>query len=180
MRLSVDPTMSDDPEQLCELSGVRQHADEAKRRWFFTRSMDLIVWVDEFDRPFKFQLCYEKRTTEYALTWEPEKGFDHAVVDSGPTNASKNVTPILRRSDDTFDREYLLGLFQVSNSNLPPSVGGLVSEALSLYPSSPIAPGRRPVVLLPTVPSARRPATTNIILGVIMIAAVIAFAWATS
>ena len=178
--------MSDEPEHLRELSGVRQYADEAKRRWFFAPGLDLIVWVDKLDRPFKFQLCYEKRTTEYALTWGSAQGFDHALVDNGQGNAAMDVTPILRRTDDSFDREYLLGLFQVSNANLPPSVGGQVSEALLLYPSSPTAPGRRPDVRHAAVPSTRRPTTTKnthwtiMIMAVAVAVAVVAVAWATS
>lgn len=143
--------MSDGPEQFRELSGVRQHADEPKRRWFFTPAMGLIVWVDELDRPFKFQLCYDMRVAEYALTWETGKGFNHALVDGGEGGPGINRTPILC-SDQPFDKSNLLPLFEVSSSSLPTSIGSLVSEALMLYPSSPIAAGKRPM-LSPAVQS---------------------------
>lgn len=137
--------MSGGTEQFRELSGVRQYADEPKRRWFVAPTMDLIVWVDEFDRPFKFQLCYEVRVTEYALTWETGRGFNHALVDGGEGNPVMNRTPILRNNNAPFDKAYLLGLFQVSNANLPTSIGSLVSEALELFPSSPTVAGKRPM-----------------------------------
>lgn len=138
--------MTVETEPFRELAGVRQYTDEPRRRWFFAPTMDLIVWVDECDRPFKFQICYEVKTAEYALTWESGQGFDHALVDRAKGDASMNRTAILRK-DDTFDKEYLLALFQNANSNLPPDIGGLVLEALTLYPSSPAAPGRRPALL---------------------------------
>lgn len=137
--------MIDRPEQFRELADVRQHVGEPKRRWFVGPGMDLIVWFDEWDRPFKFQLCYEVWLSEYALTWEAGRGFNHARIDSGEHTAGIRGTPILCDDKTPFDQTYLMGLFQTSNSNLPTEIKGLVSEALRLYPSSPMVSGRRPL-----------------------------------
>lgn len=138
--------MNDEVEQFRELADVRQHANEPKRRWFFAPAMDLTVWVDELERPFKFQLCYEKRPAEYALTWEAGRGFNHALVDRGEGSPAMAPSPILRNDDEPFEKTYLLALFQASYANLPTSIGSLVSDALMLYPSSPAVAGRRPVL----------------------------------
>lgn len=146
---------SDNPELFRELAGVRQYANEPKRRWFITPGMDLIVWVDELDRPFKFQLCYETQAAEYALTWEALRGFNHAMVDDGERT---NRTPILC-GDAPFEKSYLLELFKASNAGLPADIGGLVLEALTLYPASPVAAGVRPAPLplaLDAHPGAKR------------------------
>ena len=136
--------MSDAPEPFRELAGVRQHVDEPKRRWFVAPAMDLIVCVDEYDRPFKFQLWYEVWRTEYALTWETGRGFNHALVNTGKGATGVSMTPILGFDYAPFDQPYLLELFQVSYSGLPTNIGSLVLEALTLYPSSPTVAGKRP------------------------------------
>lgn len=132
--------MRDASEQFRELSHVRQHVGEARRRWFVAPAMDLIVWFDELDRPFRFQLCYEVWMTEYALTWEAGRGFNHALVDGGDGGSGESRTPILC-GDEPFEKSYLVELFHASNADLPENIGSLVSEALMLYPSSPVVAG---------------------------------------
>src|SRR5438309_10513940 len=56
---------------------------EERRRWFASADLDLIVWFDDADSPIAFQLCYDKLRSERALTWKPDTGFVHMVVDSG-------------------------------------------------------------------------------------------------
>ncbi len=136
--------MSETPDQFRELAHVRQHTDEPKRRWFVAPGMDLIAWVDEYERPFKFQLWYAKRPTEFALTWESGRGFNHAEVDGGEARPAASMTPILNNDDAPFDQSYLLELFQASHATLPTDIGSMVLEALQRYPSSPAVAGRRP------------------------------------
>jgi hypothetical protein len=61
--------------ELVELRSVRQDPDGAKRRWFRASGTDLIVWLDERELPYGFQLCYERGAREFALTWTNEQGF---------------------------------------------------------------------------------------------------------
>jgi hypothetical protein len=56
---------------------------------------DLIVWYADDGRIHGFQLCYDKRGDERALTWTGEKGFQHHRVDDGDSFPTKNGTPIL-------------------------------------------------------------------------------------
>lgn len=128
---------------LREVSRVSQVRFEPKRRWFSAQGMDLIVWVDESNRPFSFQLCYEKGAREFALTWEVEKGFDHSFVDSGEQKPTRNNSPILRPGG-ALDSVYVSKLFEEASANVPTAVRDLVSEALRSYPNSPTTPGRRP------------------------------------
>jgi hypothetical protein len=43
---------------LHELTYIKQHEGEPKRRWFEDEYFDLVIWVDEKDDIIEFELCY--------------------------------------------------------------------------------------------------------------------------
>jgi hypothetical protein len=50
------------------------------------------------------QLCYDKSSTERAVTWSPPRGHEHFRVDAGEDSPLRNETPLLvadvsKRSD---------------------------------------------------------------------------------
>ena len=45
---------------LSEIKNARQVPGEGKRRWFRDDDFDLIIWYDDSDTVFGFQLCYDK------------------------------------------------------------------------------------------------------------------------
>lgn len=69
--------------------------DEVTRRWFSTKSCDLILWNDRRGDLCGFQLCYDKSNDERAFTWHKGRGYSHTRVDAGESIATKNRTPIL-------------------------------------------------------------------------------------
>jgi hypothetical protein len=70
------------------------HPDKDVRRWFSDGAMDLIVWTETGKIKY-FQLCYDKRGTERAVTWFRGRGFIHERIDDGEKDPEKNQTPIL-------------------------------------------------------------------------------------
>jgi hypothetical protein len=126
-------------------SASRPSRMEPRRRWFRASGIDLYVWIDESDHPFAFQLCYEKGVHEFALTWETERGFTHAKVDSGSGAGLHSSSQLLVGSSEP-DLGHIKQNFSRVSEGLPPLIRSLVSDALELYPSSPTAPGRRPVL----------------------------------
>jgi len=124
-------------------TATRQGLIESKRRWFHTRGMDLFVWIDDSDEPFRFELCYPKGAHELSLRWEVERGFEHALVDSG-SGAGLHTSSQLLGGDAEPDIPYIAELFTNVAANVPTQVKNLVAEALRLYPQSPVVIGRRP------------------------------------
>ncbi len=76
-------------------SPVRQIPGDLPRRWMSDDYFDLIVWYSDDGCIHGFQLCYDKRGDERALTWTQDNGFQHHRVDTGESSAVSNSTPIL-------------------------------------------------------------------------------------
>lgn len=66
-----------------EIQGVRQDDPFTTRRWFQDDYFDLWTWHGEDEGIVAFQLCYDKRQDERALTWREGHGFDHLRVQTG-------------------------------------------------------------------------------------------------
>lgn len=65
---------------LTENKSVRQRPDEGYRRWFTSRDYDLILWYQDDGINLKgFQLCYDKRSSEKAFTFEFSSQGHHYV-----------------------------------------------------------------------------------------------------
>ena len=68
---------------LREIRGVRQDDPALNRRWFQDEYFDLWTWEAPDGALVAFQLCYDKRRDERALSWRRDHGFDHLRVDTG-------------------------------------------------------------------------------------------------
>lgn len=119
---------------LLELRGVRQIPGESSRRWFYSRTFDLIVWYAETKMVLGFQLCYRQGTDEErAITWREGEGFAHNRVDDGESCIGHTkMTPILA-ADGVFDRDAVLELFRAESNEMAPDVVKLVIEKLGEY-----------------------------------------------
>lgn len=73
---------------------ARTYQDKESRRWFSDDYFDLIVWIEN-DSVKGFQLCYDKRGNERAVTWFADRGFSHERIDDGEGSPEKNQSPIL-------------------------------------------------------------------------------------
>lgn len=117
---------------LQEVESVRQHAEEGHRRWFTDRQFDLIVWYEGSD-VVGFQLCYDKESTERALTWYSSGSYSHTRVDDGDEPMSARRSPVLVR-DGVFDTGRVLSLFREAAAEIDPKIADLVIERLEAYP----------------------------------------------
>jgi len=114
-----------------------RRASSERRRWFASADLDLIVWFDGADSPIAFQLCYDKRRSERALTWKPETGFVHMVVDSGgrQDRLRYKATPILIEGGQV-DLNRVRDLLSAECDRLPPAIVEFVATKLRQHPDA--------------------------------------------
>ena len=106
-----------------------------RSRWFASPDLDLIVWFDEADEPIAFQLCYDKRRAERALTWRPDVGFVHAAVDTGERRdrLTYKATPILVEGGQV-DLGRVTDLLSAASRRVPPAIAEFVTSKLQQHP----------------------------------------------
>jgi hypothetical protein len=114
-----------------ELHPTRQVPGEARRRWFSSAELDLIVWCDDHGAPVSFQLCYDKGRKEHALTWEPATGLVHSAVDDGELHIGSRykATPVLA-PDGPLDIPRVAARFAEASADLPAEIVRFVRDRL--------------------------------------------------
>jgi hypothetical protein len=80
---------------LREVPGVRQDRPSVRRRWYQDEFFDLYTWHAADGALIGFQLCYDVRGRERALTWHREHGLSHTRIDAGEGGKPGPMTPIL-------------------------------------------------------------------------------------
>lgn len=103
---------------LRELGETRQEPGGRRRRWFASPRCDLVVWINDDESLWGFQLCYDKPATEHALTWIREAGFSHMAVDTGGANGHGKGTPFLVQ-DGVYDAGYIRTVFERESGEVP-------------------------------------------------------------
>lgn len=120
-----------------EVKHVRQIADEPFRKWYASRTFDLIVWFTGKNRKdmLGFQLCYKcSGGGEKALTWRKGHGFSHSNVDDGESGCASKMTPLLE-PDGAFDKAHVLGRFKASSSGVEAPLREEILRILDGYPA---------------------------------------------
>ncbi|HUR58698.1 MAG TPA: hypothetical protein VM029_13380 [Opitutaceae bacterium] len=115
---------------LHEIKNVKQEPGAGPRRWFESDALELVVWYAAAGQITGFQLCYQRRDGEHALTWRAGAGFAHAAVDSGDESPLKNQTPILTPESDVPWHE-IARLFDRESADLEPALRQLVHDKLA-------------------------------------------------
>jgi hypothetical protein len=123
---------------LSEIRNARQVQGEGFRRWFTDEYFDLIVWYGEQGSLIGFQLCYDKKERERALTWTVDHGFQHNRIDSGEIPGHAKMSPVII-ADGQFGSADILGRFEKASAGMDPGIARFVSIALKGYPSPPKA-----------------------------------------
>lgn len=124
---------------MAEYHELRRTEGQTTSRWFSTADLDLILWEDDAGQTLGFQLCYDKRRIEHAITWRVGRGLIHEAVDSGESNPLKfKGSPILVPNGH-FDIERIKALFDSELGELPAEIRDLVTNALDAYVASPLA-----------------------------------------
>lgn len=120
---------------LAEWPSVRQIPGEPQRRWFSDEDHDLIVWESD-RRVLGFQLCYDKKGAERALTWTEDHGYSHDAVDNGETQpGTPKRTPILM-VDGYFNADRIAQEFLAVAADLPADIVAFVETRIRRFPSS--------------------------------------------
>lgn len=110
-----------------------QHDGESTRRWFADANFDLFLWVEPGSGTVTaFQLCYDKKGRERALTWNKSGGFRHVQVDAGEASPSKNRSPLFQ-ADGAFPGAEVRSRFAVAASGLAPDIVSFVLSKLFEY-----------------------------------------------
>ena len=120
---------------LKEIQHVRQINGEPARRWFSDEFFDLIVWFDN-EGITGFQLCYDIRRDERALTWRKGHGYTHDRIDQGEARPEmpgmRKSTPILV-IDGIFDYKNIAVRFKEESKEIDSTVAEFVYKRILHY-----------------------------------------------
>lgn len=119
---------------LREISNIKKEARNQSRRWFTDNDMDLYIWFSE-QIPIGFQLSYNKKYTEKALSWSYKSGFSHHIVDSGENRSLRyKMTPFTYLSNDNFDAYTTARNFLRNCDSVEASLSDFIYARLLEYP----------------------------------------------
>jgi hypothetical protein len=121
---------------LTEIRNARQVQGEGFRRWFTDEYFDLIVWYGDDGSLVGFQLCYDKKQRERALTWTVDHGFQHNRIDSGEAPGHAKMSPVII-ADGEFGTADILGRFQKASTSMDAEIARFVGAAVEGYPRKP-------------------------------------------
>jgi len=114
---------------LREHVGVRQHAGESHRRFFWDDYLQLYVWFDEDERIVGFELSYDLTSDYRAFRWKPADGVEHYRVDDGEGRAMKKAVPVMRVDRSGIDPDILVE-FTARSESISPEISLLVKQRL--------------------------------------------------
>jgi hypothetical protein len=114
---------------LVEYKNVRQEPGKGSRRWFEDGVYELVVWYLPDGSVEGFQIHYNNKMAERALTWREAEGFTHSWVDSGTASPLKNLAPILL-PDGSIPWQEVLAEFDGSSAALEPGLRAFVRQRL--------------------------------------------------
>ena len=117
---------------LTEVKNVKQVPGDPYRRWFQDEVFDLIVWFNNDNSLYGFQLCYDKSREERAFTWLPKTGFFHSRVDDGEALPCEQRTPILLPDGD-FNAGEILKNFEQESSRVEKEIVDFVRSKIKEY-----------------------------------------------
>jgi len=100
-------------------------------RWFSDADRDLYVWLDADERFTGFQLCYDKRSGERAITWRVGGSLEHASVNAGDELPTRNDAPELIALVDAVPLTRLREEFEQAGRTIDPAVYAFVMDVLS-------------------------------------------------
>ncbi len=111
-----------------EVTHVSQYQDEHRRRWFQDVEMDLLVWFEDNDEIYGFQLCYNVPKNPHALTWDKDLGYHHNRIDGG-SHGSTNLLVV----DGVFKHKKISKIFHEKSREIPDEISSFVYKRLLKY-----------------------------------------------
>ena len=129
---------------LSEITAGRQERNGLLRRWYQDDYFDLFVWRRVDGEIASFQLCYDRRHSERALSWSAERGYSHHRVDSGESAYLNHKESPLLRADGVFPVYRIAPHFESAAASLDPELKAFLLQTLLAYPRALYGPMRRP------------------------------------
>jgi len=118
---------------LREIPHVRQDNASIKRRWFQDGYFDLWTWEELGNgTPVAFQLCYDKRNDERALSWRRDHGFDHLRVRTGRGDEDDSAA-ILQGDAGVFPAVIVSRKLKVAAAQLPEPLRRFLFHKVKAY-----------------------------------------------
>jgi hypothetical protein len=117
---------------LREIPAVRQDRPGLKRRWYQDEFFDLYTWHTRWGTLASFQLCYDVRGRERALTWHRKSGFSHNRIDHGDDYAGQPATPLLV-TDGRFAHRRVRERFTIEAATLEPAMRKFILDKMREY-----------------------------------------------
>lgn len=118
---------------LREIPHVRQDNASVKRRWYQDEYFDLWTWEELGNGQIEsFQLCYDKRNDERALSWRRDHGFDHLRVRTGRGEGDDSAA-LLGGDAGVFPAVIVSRKLKVAAQNLPPEVRKFLFHKVKAY-----------------------------------------------
>lgn len=114
-----------------EIATRRTHSQGYRRRWFQSESMDLYTWQDEANVLLGFQLAYDRRADQRAITWIRDRGYFHARIDEDMRGLVAS-TPLLQ-PEGGFDAYRTHAEFMKAAAGLDADIALFVSRKLRAY-----------------------------------------------
>jgi len=112
---------------------IRHLENDLPRQWMSDDYFDLIIWYQQDNSIYGFQLCYDKDGSPGALTWTIDRQFTHSGIDGGDTGASNIFTPILTVSHGPFPAEKVTDEFTKRSTRLSAEIRDFVLRKLSEF-----------------------------------------------
>ena len=123
---------------LYEIPHLRQSKRSYVKRWFTSRDMDLFIWLRNSE-PVRFQLTYDKRSEEKAISWNFQLGFNHYLVDTGETRLDHyKQTPILINLCEQQNLASIARDFLAASENIGIGLSDFIYARLMAQPTIPV------------------------------------------
>jgi len=125
---------------LYEIPHPRQSNRNLVKRWFTSSDMDLFIWHRQ-KIPVRFQLTYDKRNEEKAISWDFHLGFRHYLVDNGETFPDNypgryKQTPLLINLCEQKNLTQIARDFLAASENIDIAVSDFIYARLTAHPTT--------------------------------------------
>ncbi|MDH5765963.1 MAG: hypothetical protein OEZ38_08105 [Gammaproteobacteria bacterium] len=109
----------------------KQSTEELQRLWFSDDNHDLFAWLNNKNKPVRFQFTYNKLGIEHSFNWNIDTGFSHEKVDSGDNSSNRyKMTPILVPDGD-IQRNKIADLFQSVSHDIDSELAQFIINKIS-------------------------------------------------
>ena len=115
---------------LTEHPHVVQDTKEFRTRWFSDDYFDLTLWQRDDGSIVRFELSYNRRVNEHALTWDEQGGFSHLKVDDGEREAGQFKMSPMFMADGVFNWKDIAERFERESRGIEAKIASFVHQKI--------------------------------------------------